>query len=593
MTANVSKLKTELLALGFSSPQRRQISLMVLAVIVGVVSGHAAVGFYLSIDALIQLFFGATEANLATGAKGLPWWHIMLATVGAGLIVGQLLRLLGKWRASGVPDVIESAALKGSRLSLKDGIISAAITVISLGGGAATGREGPVAHLGASIAGWITETLNFRPDVARTLLGCSVAAAVAASFNAPIAGVFFALEVIIGHYALHTFTPIVISAIAGVITSRAYLGDFPAFTLGDYIIQSSWEFPAFALLGVISALIAIIFIRTSSWTDTLREKLFHWVPMPLMPALGGVFLAGIAIIYPEILSVGYEATSLAIGGQYGLGLMLALLIAKFAATNITLAFRFGGGVFSPALFLGAMAGGSFGLIAALVFPELASDHGVYAIAGMGAVASSVLGAPISTTLMVFEITGDYSITIAVMIASAMASTTSTLVGQRSFFHTALAARNIFLEGGRATYLLKSARVRDHMDRDFVTLNEAASGHDARDILLMQNGAILIVTSDDGRMVGTLALQDLPRDIFDDNRADNYITSQLVRTDIPVTFPDDALETALKHLDSHMDPVIPVVSNADSAIVVGLIRHRTVMSEYNRALLESHGQDEAK
>ena len=248
--------------------------------------------------------------------------------------------------------------------------------------------------------------MRLAPSQGRTLLGCGVAAAVAASFNAPIAGVFFALEVVLGHYALRAFAPIVMASVVGTLVTRAHYGNFPAFIIPEYAIVSFWEFPAFILLGAVCALAAIIFTRSVFFVE---DRMVKHVPLPRWshPVVGGLLVGVIAIQFPHVLGVGYEATDAALREQLSLSLMLALIVFKTAATAISLGSGFGGGVFTPSLFIGAMTGSAFGIVASMAFPELAASHGLYAIVGMGAVAGAVLGAPISTFLIVFELVADY------------------------------------------------------------------------------------------------------------------------------------------------------------------------------------------
>ena len=564
-------------------------TITILAVIIGVVAGYGAIGFYLGIAEVLNFGFGIHEALLATNVSGLPAWQIIGVPVTGGLIVGQLLRFIPIRQSLGVSNVIEAAALHNSELDAKSGLISAAATIVSLGSGASMGREGPVVHLGATLASVLTKILRLNPAVARTLLGCGVAAAVAASFNAPIAGVFFALEVIIGHYALHAFAPIVIAAIAGTLVSRAHLGDFPAFQITDYAIVSFWEFPAFFLLGVVAALVAATFMAGLNWSDHVRARLKK-IPFWLHPAIAGFLVGLIALAYPEVLSVGYEPISVALNGGYGFELLIALLIAKIIATTISYGGRFGGGFFSPSLFIGAMTGGAFGIIAASIFPEMASTPGLYAIVGMGAVASAVLGAPISTMLIVFEITGDYNLTIAVMIASAVASNVTSFFYERSIFFMQLANRGIWLEGGKATYLLKSAKIADHMSRDFFTVTENEPAEKARELLVTQGGGLLIVTDASGTMLGTVSFNQLPPDIFEDETARPHNVGEHLHTACHTVKATDALQIAMSLMDSSGEDILPVLSPNQEGLVVGLISHRHVMREYNRALLESQGQD---
>ena len=230
-----------------------------------------------------------------------------------------------------------------------------------------------------------------------------MASAVSASFNAPIAGVLFAHEVILGHYSKRSFIPIVISSVMGTILTRLWFGEAAAFEIPAHQITSYLEFPAFALLGVVCGMVAVIFQMSLIQTDRAARAVA--MPLWLRPAVGGLMVGAIGVFYPEILGVGYQATDMALKNQFALPMLLALLVLKTAATSITLASRFGGGVFSPSLYIGAMAGGAFGLIASQVFPELASSQGIYAILGMGAVAATDKGAPNYTRRMVVEVAG--------------------------------------------------------------------------------------------------------------------------------------------------------------------------------------------
>jgi len=350
----------------------------------------------------------------------MPVWQVLLIPTAGGLLVGLFLQfVMPGGRAMGVADVIEAMALRNGRMRLRDGLSSALVSIVSIGAGASTGREGPMVHLGASMAGGITQRLGLSPHLGRTLLGCGVAASVAASFNAPIAGVFFALEVVVGHYALSAFAPVVIASVAGTVVSRVHLGELPAFLLPQFGVNSLWEYPAFLVLGAVCAGIAIIFMRSIFFTERVVDSLK--VPNWLKPAAGGLAVGALAVEFPQVLGVGYEATDAALNELLPLWLLLLLIPLKTAATAISLGCRFGGGVFSASLCIGAMTGGAFGLIAAGIFPHLAASHGAYSIVGMSALAAATLGAPISTILIVFELTGDYQITVAVMLATSIAT----------------------------------------------------------------------------------------------------------------------------------------------------------------------------
>lgn len=411
---------------------------------------------------LIQYSWAGTRSeSMLLSIANAPWYMVFLGPIIGGFLVGICLEkfMPGK-RTLGVADVIEAKTLNLKHIETMPAVSSALITVLSLGAGASAGREGPVVHLGAAISSFLGSKFSLPRWGEKTLLGCGVAAAVSASFNSPIAGVLFAHEVVLGHYAKRAFIPIVIASVSSTILTRFWFGDVAAFTIPSYQITSTWEFPAFALLGVICALVAVLFQFTLVGTDYVARNIK--IPLWLRPTIGGAIIGTIALFYPQVLGVGYEATDMALKSQLPLALLLGLLLAKTAATAITLASRFGGGIFSPSLYLGAMAGGAFGLIAAQISPDLASSQGLYAILGMGAVAAAVLGAPISTTMIVFELTGGYTLSLALLLTVSISYGISNAIHGHSFFEWQLEMRGLFIQKGPHSSLLRITTVKDFM-----------------------------------------------------------------------------------------------------------------------------------
>lgn len=431
-----------------------------IALATGVLAAYAVLAFRYLIGLVQWLWIGYEAENIvATIAAVRPAWQIMAGPVLGGLVVGLLLAFVAPGRrAQAVTDVIAARAVSGGHITWKAGLVSAIVSAISLGSGASAGREGPAVHIGATLASVLGSKFRLPTTARRTLLGCGAAAAVSASFNAPIAGVIFAHEVILGHYAATALTPIIISSVVATTAMRLQMGDTPVFAIPEYHIASTWEFPAFLLLGIVCGLVAVGFQTSVSQADKTARS----IPLPiwLRPVIGGILVGGIAIFVPEILGVGYEATNLTLREKYTLGFLLLLLFAKTLATAITLASRFGGGIFSPTLYLGATTGGAFGLIAAMAFPDLASGSGVYAIVGMGAVAGAVLGAPLSTVLIVFELTGGYEITIALLLAVSAASVTLRSIFGQNLFSWQLSMRGLFLDDGPHNRIVKAWRVKD-------------------------------------------------------------------------------------------------------------------------------------
>ncbi|WP_099864669.1 chloride channel protein [Pararhizobium haloflavum] len=442
--------------------QDKRMRLWVLSLAVGIGVAIAAIAFREGIGLVQLLWLGDSTEHVLSATRRVPWYVILAAPAAGGLVVGLMLQfLLPSRRPQGVADVIETRAITGRQIGFREGILSSIATVISLGAGASAGREGPVVHLGATLASGIGRHLALPEWNRRTLLGAGVAAAISASFNAPIAGVLFAHEVILGHYAMRSFVPIVIaSSVAGVM-SRLHFGDSAAFLVPAYNVTSYWEFPAFALLGVVAAIVAVGFQFALFSADYLARLVT--IPLWLRPVVGGMIIGAIAVFFPQILGVGYEVTDMALWGQLSLVTMLTLIVVKAAATAITLASRFGGGIFSPSLYLGAMTGGAFGIIAASLFPDLASSQALYSILGMGAVAGAVLGAPISTTMIVFELTGGYALSVALLLSVAIAHGMNQAIHGRSYFHWQLELRGLFVQDGPHNALKRNIRVMDFME----------------------------------------------------------------------------------------------------------------------------------
>jgi CIC family chloride channel protein len=514
----------------------RQTELWMVAVALGVGVAGAAIAFRAVIGMVQYSWLGTSSETMIDRVGSLPFWAVIIAPAAGGLVVGLLLQFaLPNRRAEVVADVIEAKAIKGGRMGLGTGLLSAAVAAISLGSGASAGREGPVVHLGATLGSWIAGRLHLPAGSTRTLLGCGVAAAIAASFNAPIAGVLFALEVILGHYALSAFVPIVICAVAATVITRIQFGNFPAFAVPDYAIMSFYEFPAFALLGIVCAAVAISFQFALITTDRIARGIT--MPVWARPVIGGLMVGAIGVFLPEILGVGYAATDAALRQQYSLAMLLVLIVAKTAATAITLASRFGGGVFSPSLYLGAMAGGAFGIIAAMAFPEQASSHGLYALIGMGGVAAAVLGAPISTILIVFELTGGFEVAIALMLTISISSGLTQAVYGRSYFHLQLESRGLVLTEGAHRTIMFTLAVRDFM---------TPLGPD----------------------------EPAPRLPEDARRLT----------------PDDTLETALRLFDHAGGGRLPVVAARDSDTVVGWVTHVAALDRFNKGLIDANVEE---
>lgn len=523
-----------------------QVQFWFIALLIGIAAGFAALFFRKGITALQGLVYGAEDVNyIHSFAQGMPWYWLLLIPTLGGLITGIILhRFTPDGRVRSVADVIEGAALGNGRVERRAGIASALASLITLSTGGSTGREGPVVHMAGVVSTWVSNRINADGITGRDLLGCAVAAAVSASFNAPIAGALFALEVVLRHFAVNAFAPIVIAAVAGTVINRLEYGDVTEFVLETPgALKFYVELPAFLLLGLICGIVAVVLMRSIFFTEAVCNHVQARLHLPrwLRPAATGAMLGVIAIWYPHIIGVGYETTVLALTGGLLLHQAILFAVVKTAAVSITMGGRMGGGVFSPSLMVGALTGLAFGLIATAVLPDVSGTHTLYAFAGMGAVAAAVLGAPISTTMIVFELTGDWQIGIAVMVSVSMSTALASRIVDRSFFLTQLERRGIHCAAGPQAYLLTTLKAGAVM-RPLGDARCASAGECAA---LQEQGL-----------------------------------------DVPA---GASLEAALPVFDRADVPFLPVVAAGDGALL-GALYHVDALKAYNRALAAAAAEE---
>ncbi|TVQ54455.1 MAG: chloride channel protein [Rhodobacteraceae bacterium] len=518
-----------------------------IAVIVGVIAGYAAVLFRLGIILLQTTLYGADDTTIHSQAAALNPFIVFIIPVLGGLAVGWVMQRFGESaRPLSISDVISAAALRDARVDRRKGAASALASLITLSSGGSTGREGPIVHVGAVIASWACERLRLHGVGARDLLGCAVAAAVSASFNAPLAGAVFALEVVLRHYAVHAFGPIVVASVAGTLVSRVFFGDVTEYVLPDPNLEFYAEIPAFILLGVLSGLVGAALARSVLFAEKVGDKAQARLGLaPIYrPAVSGAVLGLMATQFPHIIGVGYETTSRALTLDVGLGTAIVFAVVKVVAVCVTFAGRMGGGIFSPALMLGALTGAAFGMVVNGLIPLVTGSTGLYALAGMGAVAAAVLGAPISTILIVFELTGDYQVAIAVMVSVSVATVVAHRFLNKSFFLTQIAETGIDLAGGPQGYLPRTIRVDDVM-----------------------------------RVRGA------------DDAASESACETLMRSGAQLK-PEDTLSLALPLFDRIKRPFLPVVRRkADGADeLIGALFHLDALKAMNRALSERQREE---
>lgn len=564
----------------------------VMALAVGAVAAYGALFFRLAVDAIQEIAFGAPLDVAVPSLETLAWWHIMLVPSLGGLMIGLFLHFFHNGgRAHAIAHVIEASALRGGRMSLKEGLVSSVVHGASLGVGASTGREGPLVHLGATMSSWISGKLHLDRSQSRTLIGCGVAAAIGSLFNAPVAGAVFAIELVVGNLSLKAGAPIFIAAVTGTAIGRFYFGSEPSFAVPDHELISLWEFPAFLLLGVVCAVVAIAFMRAILAVDAGMSR----TPIPrwLQPAIGGLLLGLMALEVPEVLGVGFTTADVALRGGFALDFLLILIAAKIVAVAISIGFGFGGGVFSPSLVLGATVGGAFGFVAGGIFPELFSGVPAYALIGTGALAGAVMGAPLSTIFIIFELTGSSELTVAVMIATAVASILTHQFFGKSFFHAQLLRRGLNVSSGHDQAVLEGISVARVMRRNVPAIVNTAPLDQLHAKLRESPHGEVYVVDGDNMLRGIVNYADMNAALLspdDDNRPTTV--GDLAHASGDVLTVSDSLEQAMRLLEGTERQSVAVVASRDSMALRGTVNALDVTRAHNDALLSARAEEHA-
>ncbi len=406
--------------------------IVVIALVVGAGGGSGAVLFRELIRWFTLLFTGHNDYSAAGHAlnPNVPWlgiYFVLLAPVLGGLIYGPLIqRFAPEARGHGVPEVMLAVAERGGKIRPQVAVVKSFASAICIGAGGSVGREGPIVQIGSALGSSIGQVLHVSENRLRLLVACGTAAGISATFNAPIAGVFFALELILQDFAVNSFGAVVLASVVADIIGRAAFGNQAFLSLPAFHIVSTWEFGLYAILGVLGGLAGLAFIRVLYGTEDLIDRVWHG-PEWLRPLVGGLLLGLLLLALPELYGVGYPVLQNAVAGQIVLGLLLVLLAGKMIATSLTIGIGGSGGVFAPSLFMGAMLGTAFGVVASALFHGAVGPPGAYGLVGMGAVFAGSARAPITAVIIIFELTGDYTIILPLMVAIVAAAGVSSLL----------------------------------------------------------------------------------------------------------------------------------------------------------------------
>ena len=569
--------------------------ILLTALLVGIGSGLGAVIFRRLIEGVHALAF-VEFTSLLSASQTLS---LLLIPAIGGAIVGPLIyKFAREAKGHGVPEVMEAVALHGGRIRPRVAFVKAIASSICIGTGGSVGREGPIAQIGSALGSTIGQFFKLSDERVRTLVACGAAGGVAATFNAPIAGSLFALEVILGQFNAGYFGAVVISAVTADVIAHIFEGDLRAFTIPQYSLISPWELVFYTLLGLIAAIAALGFTRLLYFSEDLWDT---WrFPEYAKPILGGLLLGIIGIYsfqidgFPRVFGVGYESITQALFGELTLRITLGLLFLKMLATVLTLGSGGSGGVFAPSLFMGAMLGEAFGQGINQVFPAITAPAGAYALVGMAAFFSGAAHAPVTAILILFEMTGDYQIILPLMLATVVSTLVARALSSESIYTLKLSRRGITLQQGKDIDVMQGILVHEAMTTDFDVVQANLSIAELTNKFLATYHHGFPVIDESGELTGVVTLQDLQRANARGDHEELAVKNIATVDGLLVAYPDEPMWKALKRLGARDIGRLPVVAGPESRSLVGILRRSDIIRAYNHAInKKAHLQHKAE
>ncbi len=564
------------------------IRLTLLAILIGVLAGLASILFKFMIQFFQNLFWRA--GSILEGVAQQPWFlTILIPTVG-GLIISPIIYYGAKEaKGHGVPEIMESLIFRGGKIPNKVAAVKALASSICIASGGSTGREGPIVQVSASLASTIGKLFKIKERGLKTLVAAGAGAGIGATFNAPIAGALFAVEVILGEFGVYSFSPIIIASVTSTMTSQFITGDiFSAFTVPSYTLSSIWEIGPYILLGIICGTVAIFFIQVLYFLEDKFEALK--VHPLIKPAMGGIFVGVIGLKFPQIFGVSYEAMDASLTNQMGFWLAFILIFAKILGTSLTLGSGGSGGIFAPSLFLGAMTGNVVGTFFRNIFPnspESMFSPGAFALVGMGAVVAGATHAPITAIVIIFELTNDYKIILPLMLSCIIASLMTVGIHKQSIYTLKLKRRGILFSEGREVNILKSLHVKDFVSQDHqVFLNTVHVGQ-IIDLAISSKHHTFQIIDDDNNYVGCFSLNQMKKLVLDKDMLDSLLIAEdLAVPGISIDYEDN-LEQAMKIFGQQDVSEITLLKGNKFS---GVIKRKDVIEAYNHEIIKKEAAE---
>ncbi|MCX5871319.1 MAG: chloride channel protein [Deltaproteobacteria bacterium] len=572
------------------------VRMMIIATCIGLMTGVSIILFRSVVEGVETIFFTGGKKLLGIHLGG---WHLLLLPLipmtGMVLLIPLSLLFPGEVNGYGFTKFLRKVNLEGGFIKARTIFLKLISTALTIGTGNSAGVEGPIAAIGGAIGSQIGQISRVSGARMKVYIAAGCAGGIAGIFNAPLAGIFFASEIVLlGTFEISSFSALVIASAISTVVTRAWYGENPAFPIPAYhLVNPFVELPIYTVMAVITGLIAVFHIRIFYF---IRDQ-YQALPIhPQLKPLTGAFIIGcIGMAYPQIMGNGYQFIESVLNGSGTLPILVALIFLKIIATAITLGSGGAGGVFAPALFIGAMIGGAFGYLANMLSPTMTADPGAYATVGIGTFLAAATHAPMTATFLLFEMTGNYTIIVPIMLTSIISTMVAKRLNKDSIDTVDFTREGIDIHEGRETAIMKSIRVGKAITEDVDFISEKANINQLLEIFRMaKSGFYFPVVDDSGKMTGIISMQDV-KNILQKDEAERvcYLVGGICSRDVIMLTPDDSLYTAMQLFDIKGLEEIPVVEDLENKWVVGMLKRRDVIAAYNHEVLKKGISEKAE
>ncbi len=591
---------------------REYVMLGMLAVVVGIIGGFAAIVFRYLINLFRNLFFLGSpsfifdsyqymDADLGWLSSNIIWLLILIPALG-GVFVGLIVKYgAPEVKGHGVPEVMEATITKGGRIRPRVGFLKAVASAITIGSGGSAGREGPIIAIGSSAGSALGQYLNLSDEKIRTLVACGASAGIAATFNAPIAAVVFSLELILLEFKTKSFVPLVISSVLATLIAHLFLGNEIAFPIRDIVgihtLNHPYELILYLILGLLAGLSALFFVKFFYNMEDIFDRIK--LPNYVKPMLGGILMGVLGLLlfkefghlfvygtgYGEIMPVLTSSHDLIYTGLSLAGFFLFLMFMKMLATSLTLGSGASGGVFAPSLWMGAMLGGAFGITVNVLFPDITASYGAYALVGMAAFFSGTSRATLTAIIILFEMTSTYEIILPLMFACVVADATSRILSKDTIYTLKIKRKGVFYSYEREVNILETKLVKEVMKKDVVCIENHNTLGQVEEKILATGFQGFPCVDEKGKLNGIFTHKDV-QDAMSKNVDPNTLVCK-IKADchLIVVHPDDTLETALELMAEHGFGHMPVVERFNPTKLVGFLTRNDIIQVYRQKAKE--------